>query len=66
MCCSTVRSAARRGAELGRRRLGLPGCEERSEDPVVDFGVEDGERESVGGQVVGVGVGAAGDQTVAA
>ena len=40
--------------------------EQRGEDPVVNLGVEDGEGQAVGGQVVGVGVGAAGDQPVAA
>ena len=62
MWCSIVREG---GAELGRG-LGLPGGEQRGEDPVVDLGVEDGEGQAVGGQVVGVGVRAPGDQPVAA
>ena len=49
--------------EFGRC-LGLVGGEERGQDSVVDLGVEDGEPESVGGQIVGVGVGTPGDQAV--
>ena len=37
--------------------LGLVGGEERGQDSVVDLGVEDGEPQSVGGEIVGVGVG---------
>jgi hypothetical protein len=45
-------------------RLGLVSGEERGQDSVVDLGVEDGEPESVGGQIVGVGVGTPDDQAV--
>jgi hypothetical protein len=47
------------------RGLRLSGGEQRGQDAVVDLGVEDGEGQAVGGQVVGVGVRAAGDQAVA-
>jgi hypothetical protein len=42
------------------------GSEQRSEDAVVDLGVEDREPDAVGGQGVAVAVGDAGDQAVAA
>ena len=35
----------------------LVGGDERAQEPVVDFGVEDGHALSVGGEVVGVGPG---------
>jgi hypothetical protein len=54
------------GGAQGWRGLGLPGGEQRGQDAVVDLGVEDREREPVGGEVVGVGVRAAGDEPVAA
>lgn len=41
------------------------GGEERSQDPVVNLGVEDGELQPVGDEVVGAGVRSAGDQPVA-
>ncbi len=53
------------GAEFGWC-LGLVGGEEWGEDAVVDFGVEDGEAQTVGGEVVGVGVWAADDEPVVA
>lgn len=61
MWCSMVRSAAQWGWGLG-----LAGGEERGEDAVVDFRVEDREGESIGGEVVSIGARAAGDDPVAA
>ena len=49
ICWLMVRSAA----EL-RWGLGLAGGEQRDKDAVVDLGVENGERQAVGGQVVGL------------
>src|SRR6266545_7706969 len=54
-----------RGAQFGWR-VGLgSGGEQRSEDPVVDLGVEDREPDAVGSQGVAVVAGDAGDQAVA-
>ena len=39
-----------------RRCLRLIGGEQWGEDPIVHFGVEDREAQTVGGEVVGVGV----------
>ena len=60
-----VVDGAQGGTEVGWG-LGLVGGEQRPEDAVVDFGVEDREAEAVGGEVVGVGVWAAGDEPVVA
>jgi hypothetical protein len=59
-----VFDGAQGGAEL-RWGLGPAGGEQRAQDAVADFGVEDRELQAVGGQVVGAGVRPAGDQPVA-
>jgi hypothetical protein len=51
-------------AELGRGWWGVR-CQQRSQEPVVDFGVEDRDPLAIGGQYVGVAVREAFDQPVA-
>ena len=56
---------ARRAARSSGRAWGWPGSYERTQEPVVDLGVEDREAQAVRGQCVPVPVRDAGDQLVA-